>query len=270
MSASSHTRVLLLGLAALALTVGGFFLGRRLPAPEATPRPSASPAILEKGQIAGKVAVTPPPRQPPGTAAMRSAPAEADDAPDGPRADPPGVSARRPARRGPRPAPSAAGASLAPDPGELDRPLAAPRVAGRHRFVAGLTQIGTTRASGAELRGFDPTAVALKRAPESDGAIEFEVAPVQVQPGLPYMVKVYLRNRGTKSIRVKSLSVASEMNGRRSRGSLSPRSKAVEPSLVGLLAELPGVWKDDVTSWSIEVDVLTTDGDSYSSRVAWK
>ena len=126
------------------------------------------------------------------------------------------------------------------------------------------------RTARAELKGFDPAAVALKRAPESDGAIEFEVVPTQVQPGQPYVVNVYLRNRGALSIHVKSLSVASEMNGRSSRGSLSPRSKAVEPSLVGLLAELPGVWKDDVGSWSIAVDVTTASGDTYSSRVAWK
>lgn len=141
---------------------------------------------------------------------------------------------------------------------------------GQRAFVAGLTQIGSTRSARAELKGFDSAAVAVKRAPESEGAIEFEVTPTQVQPGQPYVVKVYLRNRGARSIHVKSLSVASEMNGRSSRGPLSPRSKAVEPSLVGLLAELPGVWKDDVSSWSIAVDVLTTSGDTYTSRVAWK
>jgi hypothetical protein len=60
------------------------------------------------------------------------------------------------------------------------------------------------------------------------------------------------------------------MNGRSSRATLSPRSKVVDPSLVGLLAELPGVWKDEVASWSLDVEVQTAGGDTFSSRVAWK
>jgi hypothetical protein len=96
------------------------------------------------------------------------------------------------------------------------------------------------------------------------------VTPSPLEPGEPYAVRVYLRNHGEKAIQVKSLTVASELNGHNSRSTLSPRSKQVAPSLVGLLAELPGVWKDGVTSWSLEVEVQTSAGDTYSNRVAWK
>jgi hypothetical protein len=154
----------------------------------------------------------------------------------------------------------------APPPGSLP----GPGTGSRRAFVAGLTQLGSERASNAELKGFDATAVDLRRAPEAEGAIEFEVVPSPVQPDQPYTVKLYLRNRGAKPIRVKSLLVTSEMNGRSSRATLSPRSKVVDPSLVGLLAELPGVWKDEVASWSLDVEVQTAGGDTFSSRVAWK
>jgi hypothetical protein len=262
------TRALMLGLAALALTAGGFFLGRRLSAPPPPPQASASPAAPATPAPGGSLAVPPP--APPAPGAEGSALPDVPAAPAAPRGEAAGASTAKAARRARRTAPPAAAPSLAPAGPEPQEPLAPPRPGGRRGFVAALTQIGSTRDSGADLKGFDPTAVALKRAPESDGAIEFEVVPTQVQPGDPYVVKVYLRNRGEKPIRLKSLNVASEMNGRSSRSSLSPRSKAVEPSLVGLLAELPGVWKDDVTSWSIEVEVFTGAGDTYSSRVAWK
>jgi hypothetical protein len=262
------TRALLLGLAALTLTAGGFFLGRRFSAPPPSPRPSASPSALATPAPGGSLAV--PPHTPPAAGAAGSALPDVPAPPAALRGEAAGASTAKAARRAPRTAPTAAAPSLAPAGPEPLEPLAPPRPGGQRGFVAGLTQIGSTRDSGADLKGFDPTEVALKRAPQTDGAIEFEVVPTQVQPGEPYVVKVYLRNRGEKSIRLKSLNVASEMNGRSSRSALSPRSKAVEPSLVGLLAELPGVWKDDVKSWSMEVEVLTGAGDTYSSRVAWK
>jgi hypothetical protein len=261
------TRALLLGLAALALTAGGFFLGRRLSAPPPSPQPLASPTARATPAGVGRLPVPLP--APPAAGAAGSPLPDVPASPDVSRREAAGVSKAKATRR-PGAAPPAAAPSLAPARPEPQEPLAPKHPGGRRGFVAGLTQIGSTRDSGADLKGFDPTAVALKRAPESDGAIEFEVIPTQVQPGEPYVVKVYLRNRGEKPIRLKSLNVASEMNGRSSRSALSPRSKAVEPSLVGLLAELPGVWKDDVMSWSMEVEVVTGAGDTYSSRVAWK
>lgn len=162
------------------------------------------------------------------------------------------------------------GPPLAPGEPDSGPVRAVPAVPAGRGFAAGLTRIGNTRPSDASLKGFDPTAVALRRAPRSEGSIEFEVTPSPLAPGQPYAVKVYLRNHGEKPIQVKNLTVASELNGHSSRSSLSPRSKQVAPSLVGLLAELPGIWKDGVTSWSLEVEVLTSAGDTYSNRVAWK
>jgi hypothetical protein len=269
MSDSSYARALLLGVAAVALAAGGYLLGRRQSSREAMARPSPPTSTVAAG-----AAPLPAPSPPP---AARATPAADEAAPVAPReptdeapAETRAASAPRAGRTSPRRAPAPAAASPAPIASAPDAPIPPAAAPGPRAFVAGLTQIGSTRQARADLKGFDPTAVALKRAPDSEGAIEFEVVPTQVQPGQPYVVKVYLRNRGARSIRVKSLSVASEMNGRSSRATVSPQSKAVEPSLVGLLAELPGVWKDDVTSWSIAVDVATASGDTYSSRVAWK
>jgi hypothetical protein len=267
MPASSFTRALLLGLAGVALMAGGFILGRRQSTPDVKPQPSPSTRAALGSAIPSPV---PPAGARPAPVAAESMPVAQPGRPVDAPAPPHTASAPRAARPAPRRAPTAAAPSPAPAPAEPAVPLEPAAVPGQRAFVAGLTQIASTRSARADLKGFDPTAVALKRAPESEGAIEFEVAPTRVQPGQPYVVKVYLRNRGSRSIRVKSLSVASEMNGRSSRTALSPHSKTVDPSLVGLLAELPGVWKDDVSSWSIAVDVATASGDTYSSRVAWK
>ena len=265
---SSASRALLLGLAALILTAGGFYLGRRLSAPAAVPASpgpddamlTPAPADAERTEPGGE------PRSAEDSSAAVEGAAPEPGAAAGRRSATPGRGVPQRERGGPAaPGPAAAPGATEPDAGG---PL--PRPGAHAGFVAGLTQIGSTRSSRADLKGFDPSAVAVKRAPESDGAIEFEVVPSQVAPGQAYTVKVYLRNRGAKPILIKRLTIASEMNGRRSRGAQSPRAKEVAPSLVGLLAELPGIWKEDVASWSLEVQVLTSGGDTYLNRMAWK
>jgi hypothetical protein len=258
--------------AAVGLTAGGFFLGRRLSKTQPAPA-SASPTPAASSRLAPPTA---DPAEPPRLELDRSGdetgvpnPPAPSAAPGAPAARPPAGAprVRSPRRTSPPAAPGPPAAPAVPESGPAH---AVPDPPVGRGFAAGLTRIGSTRSSGATLKGFEPDAVALKRAPRSEGSIEFEVTPSPLRPGQPYAVKVYLRNHGEKPIEVRTLTVASEFNGHRSRSTLSPRSKHVAPSLVGLLAELPGVWKDGVTSWSVEVDVLTSAGDTYSNRVAWK
>jgi len=270
---SSASRALLLGLAALILTAGGFYLGRRLSAPAAVP---AALAPASPGPDDAMLAPAPADTESTEPGGEPGSPEDSRAAVEGAAPEPGAAAGRRSATPGrgvpqrERGGPSALRPTAAPGATEPDAGGPLPRAGAHAGFVAGLTQIGSTRSSGAELKGFDPSAVAVKRAPESDGAIEFEVVPSQVAPGQAYTVKVYLRNRCAKPIRIKGLTIASEMNGRRSRGEQSPRAKEVAPSLVGLLAELPGIWKEDVASWSLEVQVLTSSGDTYLNRMAWK
>lgn len=263
----------MLVLGAVGLTAAGFLIGRRLSPPETEPGDASAPAAAAPALPAGDDA---------GTAARATADAGSDPAAPGAASAP-----QLPQGLVPPPGPRSAGAARgrkagargipavpppAPAPRETDTapgPFPPQNPAG-HGFAAGLTRIGGTRPSEASLKGFEPAAVTVKRAPRSEGSIEFEVTPSQLSAGQPYVVKIYLRNHGEKPIQVKSLTIASELNGHSSRSSLSPRSTQVAPSLVGLLAELPGVWKGDVSSWSLEADVLTSAGDTYSNRVAWK
>jgi len=118
--------------------------------------------------------------------------------------------------------------------------------------------------------GFDPGGVDVAKAPKVAAAVEFDVQPARVGPGDPYQVKVYLRNQGKKSIRIKELRVGSSLNGVRSEAQVTPRIKEVPPQQVALIAEAPSVWKKDVTAWALDVTVKSGHGEVYKNSVVWK
>jgi hypothetical protein len=149
----------------------------------------------------------------------------------------------------------------------------------RHSFVAGETmafQSGDTRAEGRKgalpdvPTGFDAGEVAAKPAPKVPADIEFEVVPARVKPGEPYAVKIYLRNRGRKAIKIREMRIASSSNGARSESTVTPKMIEVPPELIALLTEVPSIWKDGVTGWSMEVAVRSNHGDVYKNNVTWR
>jgi hypothetical protein len=64
--------------------------------------------------------------------------------------------------------------------------------------------------------------------------------------------------------------VTTTINGRRSQGAVPPNAKEVAPGQKATLLSLPDVWKEDTTSWAMEVLVRTARGDSYRNKVEWK
>lgn len=151
--------------------------------------------------------------------------------------------------------------------GEVPRALGPTRP---RSFVPGLTRVGNLRPIEADLKGFDASGVEVKRASRTIGRIEFEVLPPDVRPGQPYTVKVYLRNEGKRPIKVRKLTIASELNGRSSRSEVSPRLREVAPDLAALLAEVPGIWKEGVSSWSLDVEVTAEHDDTLGNALSWK
>ena len=137
-------------------------------------------------------------------------------------------------------------------------------------FTTGETRV-ETKDGGADVPlGFEPGGVAVKMAPKVAARIEFDVQPRRLKAGDPYAVKVYLRNEGKKSIKIRELRVASTVNGVRSEAALTPKMKEVPSQLVGLLAEVPGVWNGDAKTWSTEVTVRSGHGDVYKNTVTWR
>jgi serine/threonine-protein kinase len=143
-------------------------------------------------------------------------------------------------------------------------------------FVAAKTvaQSIETKATGSVPEGFEDTpGVTVKRgsqAAELPGKLHFDVDPESVKPGDKYNVKVYLVNEGAAPIQVTEMIVSTKINGRGASGPVPPLTKDVAPRQRTLLREFPDFWKEDTTSWSMEVMVRTARGETYKNQVSWK
>jgi len=143
-------------------------------------------------------------------------------------------------------------------------------------FVQSRTQAQSveTRKGGAGPDGFEPdTNVVAKKgsqAAELPGKILFDIDPGTVKPGDNYTVKVYLLNEGNAPIQVRDMLVTPRINGRGVTAPVPPQAKEVAPRDKALLMSSRDIWKEDTTSWSMEVTVSTGRGESYKNQVTWK
>jgi len=154
---------------------------------------------------------------------------------------------------------------------------AGPRAGGPVRtFVSGRTQTQSPEASGANPDGFEASAgVNVRRgsqAAELPGRIAFDVSPESPKPGEKYSVSVYLMNEGTQPIQVKSMVVVTTINGKSQKGSPTLATSTVAPRDRALLLQLASgeIWREGTTSWSAEVTVITSRGETYKNSLAWK
>lgn len=122
----------------------------------------------------------------------------------------------------------------------------------------------------ASFKDFDTREVAMHKAPEVPGRLDFEIAPAHVLAGDAYSVKVYLQNQGTRPIKIASLKVTTTANETTSGGPVAVKSGEVAPKGRILLHETQGVWKEGVTSWLLDIQVASARGDNYRSQVLWK
>ena len=53
-------------------------------------------------------------------------------------------------------------------------------------------------------------------------------------------------------------------------GPVPPLVKDVAPRQTGQLLVLPDYWKDDTSSWAMEVTVQTSRGETYKNKVNWR
>jgi hypothetical protein len=136
-------------------------------------------------------------------------------------------------------------------------------------FTSGKTA-GEGRGARSDIKAFDVREVSVKKPVEVPGRIEFEVVPPRLAAGDPYTVKVFLQNEGTKGIKVATLRVSSALNGARSDTAVPPPKAELAPRARALLYEEAGVWRDGVTSWSLEVQVGSGRGDTYRNQILWK
>jgi tetratricopeptide (TPR) repeat protein len=142
-------------------------------------------------------------------------------------------------------------------------------------FVAGKTvaQSQETRQGNAP-EGFEESAgVTVKKGTQPadlPGKITFDFSPSVPKPGEKYTASISLLNEGLAPIQLRDMIVTTTVNGKRSQGPVPPLTKDVAPKQKALLLSLPDFWKEDTTSWTMEIMVHTTRGESYKNQVAWK
>ena len=129
--------------------------------------------------------------------------------------------------------------------------------------------------AGAVPEGFEDTAgVEVKKgtqAAELPGKISFDVTPDAVKPGDRYSVAIQLLNEGSAPIQIRTVQIATTINGRKSQGQVPPVAAAVAPRQRAIVYTVAGeIWKEDTSSWSMEATVTTDRGEIYRSSLSWK
>jgi len=141
-------------------------------------------------------------------------------------------------------------------------------------------QAGTTSATSVESRvgavpeGFEVSpGVSVKKgttAAELPGKIRFEFTPQAPKAGERYQVKVSLMNEGTAPIGIANVVTTTTINGKKLQGPVPPLTKEAAPHQTAPVFEISDNWKDETTSWSMEVTLRTTAQETYRNSLTWK
>jgi hypothetical protein len=147
---------------------------------------------------------------------------------------------------------------------------------GAHSFSASATSATApdTASDGGAPPGFDSTSgVTSKKVSEAaalPGKITFEYPTSPVQPGDPFKIKIILLNEGNAPISVKRLNVKTIVNGRGAGGAVPLLATTAAPRQKTLLFQIDDTWKQESTSWSLEVQLTTDRNEIYKSQLTWK
>ncbi len=140
---------------------------------------------------------------------------------------------------------------------------------------------GKTVASSAETRpggsvpdGFENTpGVVVKKgstAADLPGKINFDIDPDTPKAGERYTVKVFLVNEGNAPIQLKDMFVTTTINGRKVGAPVPPQARDVAPQQKAVVMSTTEAWKEDTTSWQMEVTIHTVRGERYTNQITWK
>ena len=113
--------------------------------------------------------------------------------------------------------------------------------------------------------GFEGAQVAGHPA-QFSGSMEFEVLPPAVRPGDPFVVRIHLRNDGRKSVKIRALSLAAVVDGRRVPAAAKPLQREVQAQSRALVAEYSGVWSAP-REWVLEAVVTADKDETVTNRL---
>ena len=101
------------------------------------------------------------------------------------------------------------------------------------------------------------------------GRIEFKTEPATVGPGERYKLEVRFVNTGSAPIEIKDMLVTTTVNGRKSGGPVPPSVSTVAPGQGSAVLSVSDTLREDLRSWSIEIVLRTSRGESYRNRLVW-
>ncbi len=244
------------------------------PAPAATPTPRATPTPTPRSTA------TPTPRATPTPASARpTPPPPTTPAGPSPAAQAQPLVERAQAALAARQYEGAIGqadAALKLDPGNtrataVRADAVKRRDLARRRFVSGQTVVQTEKASNADFSGFDTGGADLRKAPDFQGRIEFEMSPATgLDTGTAWRLRIYVVNDGKKSIRVRGLTATTTVNGAASGATLPPLAREIAPQQRALVGETSGSWSEGTTSWKSDAVITANKGDSLRATLNWR
>jgi hypothetical protein len=141
----------------------------------------------------------------------------------------------------------------------------------RRRFVAGRTAVQTQKAASSDLSGFDTGGADVRKAPDFQGRIEFEMSPASgMDAGATWRLRIFVVNEGKKAIRVQGLTVTTNVNGAGGGVTLPPQAREIAPQQRALVGDTSGSWREGTSSWTSEVAVTANKGDSLRNTLTWR
>jgi len=132
------------------------------------------------------------------------------------------------------------------------------------RFETEATAVSTAPVS--QLPGFEGEGVSTKRAPEFSGRLQFEVQPETVRAGEPFLVRLEAANEGRHSVKVRSLTLATVVDGHRRPVEAKALARELPPRQRTLLAQYSDVWPE-TSSWMLEAVVTSEREETITARL---
>jgi serine/threonine-protein kinase len=146
-----------------------------------------------------------------------------------------------------------------------------------HAFVAGTSVAQASQTdTGNTPPGFEDTPeVDVQRGSQAaalPGRLVIEASPASPKAGDQFSVSAYLANDGAQPIELERMVVTTTIDGGNPRrGPVPPRAATVAPRRRALVFQLrPRLWKQDTTSWEMEIVVFTSKGETYRNTLTWK
>lgn len=147
--------------------------------------------------------------------------------------------------------------------------LSAAAAAARRAFVSGRSVLVGAKTD-KKLAGFESEDVAMAKAPDYSGRLEFEASPKSPRAGEPYTVRVFLLNDGKKDFKIASMTATTNASGEKSGGPMAATTRDIRPQQRALVQELTGTWKEGATAWSLEVSVVSDHGETVKNTLTWR